>query len=51
MYRLPNDHSEEHELFPDVADDLVGDDLEDVEVDGFADGTALSNNNDISFLD
>ena len=43
--------SEEHELFADVADDLMGSDLEDVEVHGLGEGPALSDEHDISFLD
>ena len=43
--------SEEHELLADVADNFVGGDLEDVEVDGLGEGPALSDQHDISFLD
>ena len=45
------DPSEEHELLPNVADDFVGGDLEDVEMDGFGEGSALSDDGDISDLD
>ena len=43
--------SEEHELLANVADNVVGGDLEDVEVDGFAEGSALSDQHDVAFLD
>ena len=43
--------SEEHELFADVADDLMGSDLENVEVHGFGEGSAFSDEDDISFFD
>ena len=43
--------SEEHELFSDVADNFVGGDLEDVEMDGFGEGSAFSNDGDISDFD
>ena len=42
---------EESELLAGVSFDLVGLDLQDVEVDGFAEGSALSDGHDISFLD
>lgn len=38
-------------MFSDIADDFVGDDLEDVEVDGFSEGSALADNDDVTFLD
>jgi hypothetical protein len=38
-------------LFSDVTDDFVGDDFQDVETDGFAEGSAFTNNDDITFLD
>lgn len=44
------DKSEEHELFSNVSDDLIGGDLEDVEAYGFTKGSAFSNKNDVSFF-
>lgn len=46
-----NSQSEEHELFSDVADNFLGGDLEDVEVDSLAKGSALSDEDDVSDLD
>ena len=46
-----NDRSEEHELLSDITDDFVGDDFKDIEVNGFGERSALSNDNNISFLD
>ena len=43
--------SEEHELLTDVADYLIGSDLEDVEVDCLGEWPALSDEHDVSFLD
>jgi hypothetical protein len=43
--------SEEHELLADVADDFVGGDLEEVEVDGLGEGPALADDGDIADLD
>jgi len=43
--------SEEHELLAHVPDDLIGDDLEHVEANGLAKGSALPNNHDIAFFD
>jgi hypothetical protein len=42
--------SEEHELLSDVTDNFVGDDLKDVERDGLAKGSALTDDDDVSFL-
>ena len=42
--------SKEHKLFSDVTDNFVGDDLEDIEVDGLGKRSALTNNNNITFL-
>ena len=38
-------------MFSDITDDFVGDDLEDVEVDGFSEGPALADNDNVTFLD
>jgi len=38
-------------LFPDVSDDFVGGDLEHVEVDGFGEGPAFSDDGDVSDFD
>lgn len=43
--------SEEHELLADVSDDFVGDDLEHIEADGLAEGSALADDHDITLLD
>jgi hypothetical protein len=43
--------SEQHELLSDVTDDVVGDHFQDIEMHGFAKGSALSNHHDISFFD
>ena len=43
--------SEEHELFSDVTDNNVWDDFQYVEANGLAKRSALTNNDDISFLD
>ena len=45
------DQSEEHELFSDVTDDFVGDDFQNVETDGLAEGSAFSDNDNVTFLD
>lgn len=45
------DHSEEHELFSDVADDFVWDDFQNVETDGLAKGSAFTDDDDVTFLD
>ena len=45
------DQSEEHELFSDITDDFVRDNLQDVEVNSLAEGSAFTNDNNISFLD
>ena len=45
------DQSEEHELFSDITDDLVGDDFQNVETDGLAERSAFTDNNDVTFLD
>ena len=38
-------------MFSDVSDDFVGSDLEDVEMDGFGEGSAFSDDGDVSDLD
>ena len=38
-------------MFSDVSDDFVGSDLEDVEMDGFGEGPAFSDDGDVSDLD
>lgn len=38
-------------MFSDITDDFVGDDFEDVEVDGFSEGPALADDDDVTFLD
>ena len=43
--------SKEHELLSDVADNFVGDDLEDIEVDGLGEGSALADDDNVTFLD
>lgn len=43
--------SEEDELFSDVADNFVRGDLKDVEVNSFGEGSAFSNDGDITDLD
>ena len=42
---------EEHELFLDGSEDLVSLDLEDVESDGLGEGSALSDGDNITFVD
>ncbi len=43
--------SEEHELFSDITDDFVRDDFKDVETDSLAEGSALTDDDDVTFLD
>jgi hypothetical protein len=43
--------SEQHELFADVSDDLVGNDLKDVEADCLAEGPALTDDDDVTLRD
>ena len=43
--------SEEDELFSDVADDFMRGDFEDVEVDGFGEGSAFTDDGDVTDLD
>lgn len=38
-------------MFSDVANHFVGDDLQDIEVDGFGEGSALSDDNNVPLLD
>ena len=45
------DQSEEHELFSDITDDFVWDDLQNVEVNSLAERSAFTNDNDVTFLD
>ena len=42
--------SEEHELFPDIADNLMGSDLQHIEVHGLGQRSALSDDGDVSDL-
>lgn len=42
--------SEEHELFSNIADNVVGDDFQNVEVHSFAESFALPDDDDITFL-
>ena len=48
---LANQRSEQHELLSHVSDDFVRGHLEDVEVDCFCEGSALSYNCDVSDFD
>ena len=43
--------SEEHELFSDVTDNFVWDDFQDVEVNGLAERSTFTDDDNISFLD
>ena len=38
-------------MFPNVSDDFVRGNLENVEMDGFCEGSALSNEDDVSLFD
>mgnify|MGYP005671401719 CR=1 FL=1 len=49
-YILHKISSEEHELFSDVTNDLVRNDLKYVERYGFAERSAFADNDDVSFL-
>ena len=49
-YKFVKYKSEEHELFPDITNNLVGNDLQQVEVDSLGEGSALANHSDVSFL-
>ena len=42
--------SEQHELLSDITDDFVGDHLQEVEVDGLGQRSALTDHGNISFL-
>ena len=42
--------SEQHELFSHITNNLVGDHLQEVEVDCLGQGSALTDHSDISFL-
>ena len=42
--------SEQHELFSDITNDLIGDNFKHIEMYGLGEGSALSNDNDVSFF-
>ena len=45
-----SNQSEKHKLFSDVTDDFVWDNFQDIEVNGLAEWSAFTNDDNISFL-
>ena len=42
--------SEEHELFSNITDNFVRDDLKNIKMNSLGEGSALSNDNDVTFF-
>ena len=51
FFKIKCIRSKQHELFPDITNNLIRDHLQQIEVNSLAEGSTLSNDNDITFLD
>ena len=50
LNNIPINKSEEHELFSDVADNFVRNNFQHIEVNSLGERSALTNDNNVSFL-